>query len=197
MIRHESNPEDVKDASSEEAKEWILGAYIDCETKDNAKYGGNLNWCIFTYSPIFKVFRTINNKGGTNYTYMNTVKIENSEIAYGLGMGGTVKEPRLWLDGDDITEKSYVTPEDTTYEIGNILNKHKLQRLSIHKIEVFGLGGQEALEEREEHRKLMGKLRDKKKQVDKKAFLESDFDKEFLLGKTYAHQNQKEERNNG
>ena len=49
--------------------------------------------------------RTINNKGGTNYVYLNTVKIENSEIVYGMAFGGNLKEPRLWLDGDDLTEK--------------------------------------------------------------------------------------------
>ena len=107
LIRHTNSPRDNDEENKEDYdnQEYVLGVYIDSEVKDNAKYGGNLNCCIFWLSPQFKVMRTINNKGGTNYVYLNTVKIENSEIVYGMAFGGNLKEPRLWLDGDDLTEK--------------------------------------------------------------------------------------------
>jgi hypothetical protein len=65
--------------------------------------------------------RTYNNKGGTNYAYLNTVKIENSQYPYGMGFGGSTVEFRMWLDGDNVVDKSYVLPADTTYEVGYIL----------------------------------------------------------------------------
>lgn len=91
------------------------------ELKDNAKFGGDLNSCLFLFDPELKVMRTYNNKGGTNYAYLNTVKIENSQYPYGLGFGGSTVEFRMWLDGDNILDKSYVLPDDTTYEVGYIL----------------------------------------------------------------------------
>lgn len=75
-----------------------------------------------------------------------------------------------------------------------MINPGSNKKISVSRIEVFGLGGAEALEAQDEHRKMLQKLRDKKKQVDKKAFLDSDFDKEFLLGNTYSHKQQMEHR---
>jgi len=139
--------------------------------------------------------RTINNKGGTNYAYLNTVKIENSQYPYGIGFGGSTHEFRMWLDGDNIIDKSYIMPEDTTYEVGYIMpNSTKNHDLKVSKIEIIGLGGQEALQAQEDHRRTLQKLRDKKKQVDKKAFLDNEFDKEFLLGGTYSHKQEMENR---
>ena len=93
-----------------------------------------------------------------------------------------------------LLKNSYVTPQDSTYEIGAILNQYKQQHLTIDRVEIFGFGGMEALFEREEHRKMLKQLRDKKKKVDKAAFLESDFDKEFLLGNTFGHKKEQVER---
>uniref|UniRef100_A0A7S3NZZ3 TLDc domain-containing protein n=1 Tax=Euplotes crassus TaxID=5936 RepID=A0A7S3NZZ3_EUPCR len=139
--------------------------------------------------------RTFNNKGGTNYAYLNTVRIENSQYPYGIGFGGSKVEFRLWIDGDNMIENSYILPDDHTYEVGYIIpNKKNNGKLSISKIEAYGLGGPEALAAQIEHREMLKKLRDKKKQVDKKQFLDSDFDKEFLLGGTFSHKQEIEDR---
>lgn len=74
------------------------------------------------------------------------------------------------------------------------LNRHKLQHMSIAKVEIFGLGGLEALIERNEHRKMLKQLRDKAKTVDKGALLDNEFDKEFLLGNTFSHKQQTKDR---
>jgi len=195
LIKHDSSHSEEEEKDEDSNNEYTIGVYVDGEIKGNGKFGGNLNCCLFCVSPHFKVLRTINNKGGTNYAYLNTIKIENSDFTYGLGFGGTMSEARLWLDGDDISEKSYIKPEDSTYEVGALLNKYKLQYLNISKVEIYGLGGIDSLMEQNEHRKLLAKLRDKRKQVDKGQLLENEFDKEFLLGNTYGHK--KEMKNRG
>jgi len=63
------------------------------------------------------MLRTYNNEGGDNYVYLNTTKIENSNLVQGIGFGGVIGEFRLWLD-NDIDTKSYLRPKDKTYEIG-------------------------------------------------------------------------------
>jgi len=197
LVKHTEVPEEDS-KSEEDHQDHVIGSYIDVELKDNAKFGGDLNSSIFSLSPDLRTMRTINNKGGTNYAYMNTVKIENSQYPYGIGFGGSTVEFRLWLDGDNIVENSYIIPSDNTYEVGYIIpNKNNHGKLYISKIEIFGLGGAEALEAQTEHRLNLQKMRDKKKKVDKAAFLDSDFDKEFLLGNTYSHVKEKEERGGG
>jgi hypothetical protein len=81
--------------------------------------------------------------------------------------------------------------------LNNLGHTTASKNLRISKIEVYGLGGVEALEAQQEHRRILQKLRDKKKTVDKKAFLESDFDKEFLLGNTFGHKKEVEDRDGG
>ena len=194
LVKHiEVSDEESKDENS--MQEYVLGAFINNELKDKAKYLGDLNSCIFSVCPDLRVMRTINNKGGTNYAYLNTVKIENSQYPYGIGFGGSNVEFRFWLDGDNIVEKSYILPTDNTYEVGYIIpNKNNNGQLNISKIEIYGLGGDEAKDAQEEHKAMLKKMRDKKKTVDKKAFLDSDFDKEFLLGNTFSHKREIESK---
>lgn len=195
LIKHKKKRSFEEDDDKPLADDCILGAFIDDEIKDNGKFGGGVQCCIFSVSPELRVMRTINNKGGTNYVYLNTAKIENSSYAYGLGFGGSTNEFRMCLDGDNIVENSYVNPDDRTYEVGYLLtNSHGNKMLNINRIEIYGLGGIEALEAQEEHRRKLQSLRDKKKQVDKKQFLDSDFDKEFLLGNTYSHKREMKDR---
>jgi hypothetical protein len=183
LISHTEHNEETKEYTNH-----ILGVYNDTEIKDKGKYSGDLNNCIFSISPDLKVMRTINNKGGTNYAYLNTVKIEKSQYPYGMGFGGSTVEFRMWIDGDNITESSYLLPSDNTYEVGYLLPiGNSGGQLNINKIEIYGLGGQDALEAQMEHREMLQKLKEKKGKVDKKALMEGDFNKEMLFGNTFSH----------
>lgn len=108
LIKHNQKSSYEEEKAEPMAENCILGAFSDGEIKDNAKFGGNLNSCIFCISPELRVMRTYNNKGGTNYIYLNTVKLENSQYPYGFGFGGSTVEFRMWLDGDNIVDNSYV-----------------------------------------------------------------------------------------
>lgn len=110
----------------DEGKTYILGAYLNTTIKDNAKFHGTADSCLFQVSPEVKMLWTYNNEGGENYVYLNTMKIENSNLVQGLGFGGVIGEFRLWVD-NDIDTKSYLRPKDKTYEIGYLAgNNNKL-----------------------------------------------------------------------
>ena len=61
-----------------------------------------------------------------------------------------------------------------------------INKLILTRIEVFGLGGLDALEGQIEHRKMLLKLKQKQKKVDKSQLL-NEFDQEYLLGDLYKH----------
>jgi len=64
----------------------------------------------------------------------------------------------------------------------------------VDTIEAWGLGEEAALAEQERFRKENADLIYDRRKVDKKQFANSDFDKEFLLGKTFASQMERQER---
>ena len=194
LFRHFKDPSYEESGFETFSDDWIIGAFVDGEIKDNAKFGGDVNTCLFQIWPNVRIFRTTNGKGGSNFVYLNTVKIENSKLVYGFGFGGTTDEFRLWLDGDSIKEKSYASPEDSTFELGYLLqNSGSNNKLILSRIEIYGLGGLEALEAQYEHRVMLQQLKEKQRKVDKKQFL-NEFDQEFLMGDLFKHKKDMEKR---
>ncbi len=55
-------------------------------------------------------------------------------------------------------------------------------------MEIWGLGTEATLAYQQEMVERDVKLAEQSKKVDKAAFLEGDFNKEYLLGNTFAHQ---------
>ena len=123
LFKHYKDPLYEENGVDKFADDWIIGAYVNQEIKDNAKFGGDVNTCLFQISPDVKLVRTTNGKGGTNYVFLNTINLDNSNsnYSYGLGFGGNTDRFRLWLDGNSIKDKSYLDPEDTTFELGILL----------------------------------------------------------------------------
>jgi hypothetical protein len=100
-----------------------MGVWVEDEIKDRAKFHGNISTCMFCLSPHVKVSRTYDSKGGTNYVYLNTTKIENSKLVCGLGFGGFLGEFKLFFDHENLETDSYLKPDDTTYELGFLADK--------------------------------------------------------------------------
>lgn len=65
--------------------------------------------------------------------------MEKSNYPVGMGFGASndYKKFRIWLD-DMIDEKSYVSPDDSTYAIGYLINEKSA--LHISAIEIWGIG---------------------------------------------------------
>lgn len=72
--------------------------------------------------------------------------MEKSKYKVGLGFGGSNEydQFRIWLD-DDLENKSSILPEDDSYSLGDVAGDLH-GRVEIDRIEIFGLGGQSALD---------------------------------------------------
>lgn len=61
-------------------------------------------------------------------------------------------------------------------------------------IELYGFGGEKALEKQRESRQETADIVQSRRKVDKKQLLQSDFDKEYLLGGVFKASNERQER---
>ncbi len=109
---------EARDAETNER--FIIGAYCDDEMKDKARFHGNVNTCLFSLEPVFRIQRA--SSSGTNYQYLNTRHIQKSVYSCGLGFGGEYSDHKLWIDGDDIETKSTLKGIYDTYEVGILAN---------------------------------------------------------------------------
>ena len=61
-------------------------ALRDAGWSDELKYHGDSESYIFSFAPNFRSFYAYRGQGGTNYTYMNTKRIQGSKYKVGLGI---------------------------------------------------------------------------------------------------------------
>lgn len=110
---------------------------------------------------------------------------------HGIGFGGTVQEPRLFISEsfDDCLAGS----ADLTFERGHLLSNHDDKSFEIDSLEVWGVGGtdvvMEALGARARQRDIRQAAINKARKVDKAAFLE-DFQSGLIDSKAFAHRAQ-------
>jgi hypothetical protein len=57
----------------------------------------------------------------------------------------------------------------------------------VEALEVFGCGGDDSVQRQRQYRKDTADMLDKMRKVDKAAFVGNEFDRNFLLGKTFGH----------
>ena len=65
--------------------EYIFGGYSQRPWEDSLSYCGDHQTYVFSMAPRFKCMYSFRGDGGTNYTYLNTRKIEKSVYKMGLG----------------------------------------------------------------------------------------------------------------
>jgi len=68
-----------------ERKSHVFGGFARAGWNDELKYNGDSEHYIFSLIPHFKSFYAYRGQGGTNYTYMNTKRIQGSKYKVGLG----------------------------------------------------------------------------------------------------------------
>ncbi|KAM3129052.1 hypothetical protein pb186bvf_018830 [Paramecium bursaria] len=165
----------------------VFGAYNPANWSDGLKFQGDSGCFLFSLSPGFKQF--MSNGTQQNYCYLNTKQIDKSKYKVGMGFGGNNDHTsfRIWID-DEIETKSKVSSEDDTYQPGYLAGDIE-GKINILKLEVWGLGGQQALEQQNQFRKERMEELERMRKVDKKAFF-SGFDQAMFLEKTFAHKSQ-------
>ncbi|CAD8111971.1 unnamed protein product [Paramecium sonneborni] len=99
-------------------RKYTFGAYTNFEWKDDAQPNGSKEDCVFQMFPLFKVYKTKNDKfTRSQCTYLNS---KNSELKQGIGFGGELaKEFRIFLNQDLLSVQC--KNHDKTYEPGELM----------------------------------------------------------------------------
>ena len=137
---------------------------------------------LFQLSPNLRVRRP-NRVGSRNFVYMNST----NTYPCGIGFGGREGSFRLWLDGSDLTAVRCME-SDATFEPGNLVDTED-NLITIKRIEVWGYGGTEAIEQQRLRRESEESVRQDRRRVDKVRLVENQFDREVLFANTFKNQN--------
>jgi hypothetical protein len=124
------------------------------------------------------------------YQWMN---MKSYGLPHGLGLGGSLEGFRIFLPEN--YENCVARDSCPTYESGRLV---KGENFEIECIEVWACGGNEAIQHgfttQKQIRKVANENIEKARKVDKAAFFDNAFDREFLLANTFSHENQSKER---
>ena len=191
----------------------IFGAYTATAWKESRDFYGNTDCFLYQLWPRTMIYRPTSNE--RNFMYCNSTARSHGydQQAHGIGFGGSVHSPRLFLaeNFDDCSASS----QDLTFENGPLLPdvgssghacfstietlpQYKIQLhrslFGIECLEVWGVGGsadivQTALSAREINRAQAAEMIRKARKVDKAQFLD-DFRSGVISSKTFAHRQQ-------
>jgi hypothetical protein len=181
------------------ADNGIFGAFTASPWKESKDFYGDSDCFLFQIAPTTAVYRPTGN--ACNYMYCNSFARSRGydQQAHGLGFGGTVDEPRLFLAenfddcvaaGADMTfENGSLLPQQ--YEGGVVVSKRS--HFAIDSVEVWGVGGddvvQQALGERDKVREIKDIGIRRARKVDKAQFLD-DFRSGAISSKAFGYREQ-------
>lgn len=113
----------------------VFGIFCNTQWKSFPERCGDENSYIFSLIPRFRNFFPNHGEGGKSYFSLNIEN--NNNHPKGIGIGGEENQGfRIWLDED--LSKSFIKPEDKTFESGYILDSND-GKLNISLIEIWGL----------------------------------------------------------
>lgn len=169
----------------------LFGAFTASPWKESKEYYGNHDCFLYQLSPKMAVYRPTGN--ASNFMYCNSYARSRGydQQAHGIGFGGTVDQPRLFLA--ESFDNCRAAPQDMTFESGRLLDNTKGSTFEIDTLEVWGVGGtevvQEALGARSRQRDIKNAAIQKARKVDKAQFLD-DFRSGLIESKAFQHRDQ-------
>lgn len=170
----------------------IFGAFTASAWKESKDFYGNTDCFLFSLSPVTAVYRPSGNQ--RNYMYCNSFARSRGydRQAHGIGFGGSVDEPRLFLT--ESFDDCRAGARDLTFENGSLLpplpSGAQQSTFEIDVVEVWGVGGDQvvadALDERQKARALKEEGIRRARKVDKAQFLD-DFRSGVIDSKAFKH----------
>lgn len=170
----------------------LFGAFTGTSWKESKDFYGNSDCFLFQLFPRVAVYRPTGS--GTNFMYCNSFARSRGydNQAHGIGFGGSISEPRLFLA--EAWDSCSASSRDMTFENGALLGSSiGNSKFSLEALEVWGVGGEEvvaaALGDRLKARAVKDAAIQKARKVDKAAFLD-DFRSGVIESKAFAHRQQ-------
>lgn len=168
--------------------------------RESGEFYGNSDSFLFRLGPEpMGVYRPKGSGGNneSNFMFFNPEARSKGydQLAWGIGFGGTAKEPRLYID--EILDGSTAKDKDLTFENGPLLsNKDESNSycgFELEAIEAFGVGSsqiiEDALNARDDHRKEAQKRIRNAMKGAKAAFLE-DMQSGLVGTKVFKHRDE-------
>ena len=168
-----------------------LGAFASEPFKEASHFFGNGETFLFSLDPVVEVFHSIGDQ--SNFMYCNASWAKGHDgLPHGLGFGGTLNQPRLFISEDFTTCSA--SSFDNTFQKGNLVPEDSLEQFEIKSMEIWGVGGEatiaHALEKRDEHRRNTDSIVYKaRKVIDKAGFL-PDLKSGLIETNLYKHREQ-------
>ena len=188
----------IRAATGTQEDDSIFGAFTASAWKESKDFFGDTDCFLFQLSPLTAVYRPSGN--GRNFMYCNSLARSRGydQQAHGIGFGGTVDQPRLFLSESSLDECVAAPNQDFTFEHGSLLplkNGTTPQRFffEVDSVEVWGVGGDEvvasALGARDKAREMKAEGIRRARKVDKAQFLD-DFQSGLVSSKAFQHRHQ-------
>ncbi|KAL3816629.1 hypothetical protein ACHAXA_004811 [Cyclostephanos tholiformis] len=194
-----------------------LGAYTASKWEKNKRdFFGTPDCFLFQLQPTLRVLNSLPKSGtrGGHYMYFHSntnVQTNNplrkDDLTEGLGFGGTVRKPRLFIDGN--LEYCSVSDQDTSFEEGCLglppsndpfSSMLSTSTYNIYSLEVYAVGDETSIHggfrAQRQHRDIADATLRNARTVDKAAFL-GDMRNGFIETKAFAHRGQVDGRANG
>ena len=195
-----------------------FGAYTASKWQKNKRdYFGTSDCFLYQLQPTLRVLKPLPKMGkrGGHYMYFhsttNTTTSNPSrkdDLAVGLGFGGSVRQPRLFIDNH--LEECTVTHHDTSFEEGYIglspptddpfLSQTFSSSIHIDALEIYAVGDEGTINRgfkaQYQHRDIADATLRNARTVDKAAFLD-DMRNGVIETKAFAHRGQVDGRANG
>jgi hypothetical protein len=167
----------------------VFGALSVDHWKEHNRFYGSSRNILFSLSPKLRIYPT-KIPSNTAYQWLNS---SSFGMPHGIGFGGTLEGFRVFIP--DSLETCYARPACPTYELGKLVEEETFE---IDAMEVWGCGGvkkiTKALEAQKEARAVTEETINRARKVDKAAFFDNSFDREFLLPNTFSHHKEMNER---
>jgi len=218
-----------KNNNSDDNAVVTFGAYTASKWEKNKRdFFGTSDCFLFQLAPTLCVMKSLPKMGtrGGHYMYFNNGMSTNihsgnpskkDDLAKGLGFGGTVRHPRLFVDIH--LEECRVSSQDTSFEEGHLglppstnngdcdpfssssgVASSTTSTLHIDSLEVYAVGDEDTLREgfeaQYQHRDIADAALRNARTVDKAAFL-GDLRNGVVESKAFAHRGQVDGRAHG
>lgn len=176
----------------------VFGAFTGAPWKESKDFYGTSDSFLFQLSPVTAVYRP-KASGQPNFMYCNSHARSKGydQQAHGIGFGGTLDQPRLFLAESFDYNDNYAGTQDVTYENGPFLPKTGggtyPKNFEVESLEVWGVGGDEVVQQALGAQSKARSIREagvrRAKKVDRAAFLD-DLRSGVVDSKAFAHRQQ-------
>lgn len=186
----------------------VFGAFASQPWKkqDSHEFYGDEQCFLFQLLPSFKVFRAKSELEyahvARNFQYFyfreqTKTPSSQSKFAHGIGLGGSQRRPRFFVSST--LDTCCFAPSDATFENNENNNPSSFLAdpfMAIRSLEIWGVGGEEAIQARQKHRVMREAYFRRARQVDKSAFL-GDFRSGLVESKMFAFYDDLRNRDGG